>query len=1524
MKRWLAAMLTIAIALSDCGSFPVLATENSIEFGSSVSENNTVSYESPDNGESCSDDNAKNSIDDNTPEPKPELPALHIGQIKKGEILPFPDDDEVVYDLPVSFEMSDQVVLFVNYNPNAILEEENGALVWNILRGEKGMAPGSICLVQENDDWTDFETVSSSPYFTLTENKDENSDYYNTAELVLKDTAVQENYDYYIRAAYYPESENAESESFYAAVTVPFLPQNTDTEEIQDDTAAIEDTQSDSVSDNTTAVEDIAKEEIQDKEAVYTTSDDMDADDADSLEDGNNLEQTPESVSEISKTADPVSYLSENNASQQPTRESFGVLTLDAENVTLHTNDTLQISATLEPENTDTEITWSSSDAAIVSVAADISDVNGSIANITALSSGTAEITAKYGDDAMATVKVTVVTSSKEDDVYDLSGDIWVAGFQKESDEIVYTGQKITQDIRVYYRETLLQEKTDYTLSYKNNINAAVWNSAKAPCVTITLRGQYQGSVTLYYTINPADIADLDIYNPPKGEEAFSGYKQTVNYSKNLKLPNPELSFGGKKLAVNKDFVCDYTPLLEELQQKDYKKGDSYEVGKVYHYTVNGNGNFTGSIPMQLVVLKDKNLNFNSAAVTLSQKQYAYRGKDLSKTDVAIAKLILNRQVLDPELYAYDVYTAGTDGSYIMVYPTAAGESEGYRGFKKVALKLVGDRNIKDAAFGENWKEEIYFSQKAVNEADGLFQAENGVLTFGTEEEVLIEGQDYTVKYSNAKKAGTVTATFTGKGRYKGTLSKKYKILPNIDKENFTIRWKNVTREGNGLAIAYQKGGAVPDFVLLDQDNNVLSNKTDYTAALKNNKMPGISMSCVITGKGNYKGFSETVLIMVKNGDISLCTLSVPDKPYSTKGNAWKSNVTVKDVNGKTLAAGKDYEKEVTYSYMGMENEQLPAAGTTVTVTVNGKDFYAGSSLTGNYRVFQNNISKLQIVLDDQEFTGKEITLSPKDIHVYATAADKRNKIELPNAESCYKIVEYKNNIKAGTAKVTLCGDAEYGGTRTCSFRILKKAYSINRVKGITLNNKTLTLSMIELQDESSQTGTLTATIQSEKAEKIANPTVIWTSSNNNIVAVEETAPNITGRDVTTTATSTARIRAKKEGTVTITATTQDGSKKASCKVTITNKPIFIENGQTIREKVGATYQLNLQYVQTADSGTAAVKWESSDPETVSVDNTGLLTMKKTGSAVITVTVSKYKFTGQCYIFSMITKEDIPEERIRTYIREAGTSDDTDAINWFLRDWEWNNPDKYDCLYIPAGDYWINAASGGLILTDNQTLILDPDAKLHAIGNDSTNSSVIWAFGRDNITISGGQIIGERMEHVGSDGEWGHGISISGCTNVTITGVDISQCWGDGIYLGLYDGWDANGNRKQFYSSGVTIVNCNLHDNRRNNLSITDADTVTIDNCRFVHANGTDPQFGIDIEPNTQNHACKNITILNSTFTENRMASMGIMTPASDIRLENCSLDGDFINWSGKNVVLKNTTIKGEITDKTRGIKYEK
>lgn len=1547
-KRWLASVLTLAIALGECGGMTILAAEDTAATESAVSENTTtadhiVSEETPPLSETDTAFEAEET------DSEPELPALHIGQIPEGEKLPDADDETFAYDLPVSFETADSLILFANYAIEVPGAEDIGTLEWSILRGEKGLEPGSINLLDEEDDWNGFEEVPSSPLFAMEEIEDAESAYDRMMALAPKDTAIEDakSYDYYIRAAYYPEIETDQHASFYTAVTVPFLPledtladseetpeKTPDTEEIPVSDVADEVSVSENNADDTASTvsensADSKEEDITDELPEAQDEPENAADDTEDTAAGTNAEaDTVSTISENSTTAD-VSALAEGN---EPTleAETEGTLTLyqgtaDEETaikdrIPMAPENTLQITAKDTSETLQADITWESSDETVATVAAEANAAG--TATITAKAEGYARITASCrGISTSAVVDVVPDKNNPDSEkLLDLSGAIRVAGFERESDALVYNGQKITQNFRVYHKNTLLKEKTDYTLSYKNNVNAAAWNSAKAPSVTINLKGQYQGSVTLYYTIKPLDINDIDIYNTPK---VSPGYEQTVNYSKKLNIPAPVLTYGKKKLAVKKDFTCDYTTPGENMTAlpADYKNGDLYDAGKVYSYTVNGTGNFTGSFPMQLVVLKDKTRNFSSASVNLDKKQYEYHGTPLTKSDVHITEVKISGTILNAADFDYEVFAAGTEGAYVMVSPSPAKKADGYHGCKKVTLKLVGDRQLKDAVAGADWKETLPFSQKTVDKEGGIFQTGAALLSYGegSEKTTLTVGTDYTVKYGNAKKAGRVTATFTGKGRYKGTLKLTYTITPNTDIKIYY--GKNVKNNNGTYEVAYQKDGAVPELILKDQNYTVLKNKTDYTIKYKDNKTPETRMTCEIKGKGSYAGFEKTVTLTVTKADIGNCTISIPDKPYSDKPNKWKSTVTIKDVNGKKLTAGKDYDKAFVYSHT---QEQSPQRDTTVTVTVTGLGCYE-KTITGTYRIFEKNISTLKVVIDPQEYTGEEVKLNQndkRDIHIYANNTDAKKK-QNEITKDCYKILEYKNNIKSGTAKVTLQGIGEYGGTKTYSFKIQKKKYLINHVKGIALNKNSLSFPLAE-QDEEKRT--LTATVTSESNEKIANPTVVWTSSNSSIVSVEEKSGSaVTGSaDGKKTVSVSAVLTLKKGGSATITATTQDGNKKAQCKVTVTDAPVLREAGETVSADVGSTYQLHMEFAPTQDK--SKLKWESSNAETVSVDQNGLLTMKKAGAAIIKAvyTSGKKSFTQQCYALAIGENEAPPEPEtgaLLIYEQQEGVTDDTPYINKMLRDYEWidGTPGVREVtMYLPAGVYHIDATAGGedlfgkykfggIVLTTNQKLVMSPSALLVALPNNKGNSQVINITGRDGVSVSGGQIIGERKEHKGKSGEWGHGIAVFGSTNVTIENVDISQCWGDGIYLGFYDGPNT-------YSDTITIKNCNLHHNRRNNLSITDARNVTVKDCAFNYASGVDPQYGIDIEPN-KNRTCSNVIISNCSFKGNAKGTIQILgqlnAHVKDVTIENCTGDKEPVKWEGYGGSVSGVVQKG-------------
>ena len=157
---------------------------------------------------------------------------------------------------------------------------------------------------------------------------------------------------------------------------------------------------------------------------------------------------------------------------------------------------------------------------------------------------------------------------------------------------------------------------------------------------------------------------------------------------------------------------------------------------------------------------------------------------------------------------------------------------------------------------------------------------------------------------------------------------------------------------------------------------------------------------------------------------------------------------------------------------------------------------------------------------------------------------------------------------------------------------------------------------------------------------------------------------------------------------------------------------------------------------------------------------------------------------------------------------------------------------------IPAGDHLVRIAEekgAWLTVGDSTDLVIDGNLRLE--GNGFRSCDVIKVTG-SNVTIRGkGAIVGDRWTHQGEEGEWGMGVRLHGATDVTVKDLTIADCWGDCIYVG--------GN-----SSKVTIDGCVLRGSRRQGISITKAGDVTISDCQIADISGTNPQYGIDIEPN--------------------------------------------------------------------------
>ena len=218
--------------------------------------------------------------------------------------------------------------------------------------------------------------------------------------------------------------------------------------------------------------------------------------------------------------------------------------------------------------------------------------------------------------------------------------------------------------------------------------------------------------------------------------------------------------------------------------------------------------------------------------------------------------------------------------------------------------------------------------------------------------------------------------------------------------------------------------------------------------------------------------------------------------------------------------------------------------------------------------------------------------------------------------------------------------------------------------------------------------------------------------------------------------------------------------------------------------------------------------------------------------------------------------------------------DDTAAIQAAL--------DKNSSVYIPGGTYYINVDEM-LRLNSGQTLTLSDEATLQALPTSSSLYGIIAIFGVSDVTVTGGRIVGDRWSHEGTQGEWGMGIYLGyGASNVEISDIYISDCWGDGVYFG-------NGDTPISY---VTIDNVTCDNNRRQGMSISNAIHITVTNSTFKNTHGTAPEAGIDIEPDPGN-TLYDITIQNTQCIGNAGSGidiMGISEHVDDIDIIECEL----------------------------------
>ena len=217
------------------------------------------------------------------------------------------------------------------------------------------------------------------------------------------------------------------------------------------------------------------------------------------------------------------------------------------------------------------------------------------------------------------------------------------------------------------------------------------------------------------------------------------------------------------------------------------------------------------------------------------------------------------------------------------------------------------------------------------------------------------------------------------------------------------------------------------------------------------------------------------------------------------------------------------------------------------------------------------------------------------------------------------------------------------------------------------------------------------------------------------------------------------------------------------------------------------------------------------------------------------------------------------------------------------------NPKINNKVIIENGNYSVSANYPGdacLAINSNTEVVLN--GTIYLKPNAFVSYDILRIEG-ENVSLKGnGCLYGDKSKHGGTAGEWGMGLHIHNSRNVLVTGIKISECWGDCIYVGGE-------------SEKIRIEKCVLSDGRRQGISITSARGVYVKNCFISNISGTAPEYAIDIEPN-KGEICDNILVEKVSMI-NCKGGFSVYGKAKDAYVGNVTIRNSEICGDGKSAV---------------------
>lgn len=431
--------------------------------------------------------------------------------------------------------------------------------------------------------------------------------------------------------------------------------------------------------------------------------------------------------------------------------------------------------------------------------------------------------------------------------------------------DTVFTGEQVRPDVVVSYGSYQFINNSDYTLSFKDNVNIGTAS------VVVTGKNHLSGSRTVTFPIEKADISSTEIAvkNATLTGSAVKsgvdvrlgnvtlkeGTHYTLSYKNNVNAGTAQVTISGKgslEGAVTKDF----TIAKADISKASISASGTYAPDGV-KITINAKfGNYTL-----------KNSDYSFAAPTAAGEQTLtisgngnFSGKttvkcNVAKADIANAKSSLSLST-DGKGYTVTIIYDGVLLTQDKDYKVAVTESA-----TGVSAVITGIGNYGGTATISGISNELEAFENAVITIgkvtyNGTAQLPSVTVKIGSV--TLKSGTDYILSAYDNTNAGTATAVITGKGKYAGAEKKTQFTIAPAAISSASISCEDQIYTGQGVT-------AQP---VVTFNGKTLALGIDYYISGYSNIVNVGTATVTVKGKGNFTGTAKGTFRIVKQDNM--------------------------------------------------------------------------------------------------------------------------------------------------------------------------------------------------------------------------------------------------------------------------------------------------------------------------------------------------------------------------------------------------------------------------------------------------------------------------------------------------------------------------------------------------------------------------------------------------------------------------------------------------------------------------------